>query len=104
MLLDLEDAMILGHEPKSNLSCESQNTGEAILAPTESFRLHWGGDQGIMPLAIMGLEYTLSFYYPKPPIELTNIGYLDISNWSVVGISIMIALTSSASELDSADA
>src|SRR5207248_252466 len=75
MLLNLEDAMSLRHEA---LSKQESKTKTIIM---------WQADDAVIPLPIMGLEFTLSFYFPTSFIDLSYITDLYIHNWSLTGIS-----------------
>jgi hypothetical protein len=71
MLVNLEDAIALRpevfarHEPKP----------KTIVM--------WDGDKEMIPLPIMGLDFTLSFYFPTLPVNLSFITELYINDWSL---------------------
>jgi hypothetical protein len=71
MLVELEDTMIFGKDPAT---------------VSEEVHFFWQNNEGIMPLPIMGLEYTLSLYFPTTPIDFSNITRLYLINWSLTGM------------------
>ena len=69
MLLKLEDSMFGRWYPWPNLKAKP-------------YRLDWAEDIGpeeSVPIPILGLEYTLGFYFPTTIIDLGNIIELDIA-------------------------
>jgi hypothetical protein len=76
MLVQLEDSMFA-------------NTYIPKYSPFRIFNLDWTFDntkRKNIPLAILGLEFTLSFYFPTTPINISNIRRLSINSWPVTGI------------------
>jgi hypothetical protein len=70
MLLQLEDCMLTQHHLES--CCLEWNDNEK------------SNSQG-MPIAILGLGYTLSFYFPITPVKLDNIFRLEIQSSNLSG-------------------
>lgn len=75
MLVKLEDGMLAKYEPFSNLQ-------------RRSFCLDWsmGPFDYSLPLPILGLEFTLTFYHPSTQIDLHYITDLNLSYWDIEGI------------------
>jgi hypothetical protein len=71
MLLNLEDAMSLKHE----VSTRQEPKTKTIVV--------WNGDKEMLPLPIVGLDFTLSFYFPTIPVNLSFITELYINDWSL---------------------
>ena len=71
MLLNLEDAMSLRHEVFAR---QEPKTKTIVM---------WDGDKEMIPLPIMGLDFTLSFYFPTIPVNLSFITELYINDWSL---------------------
>jgi hypothetical protein len=80
MLHQLEDCMLAKYDPG-----------------TDSCRLIWSDraqSDTTLPVPIIGLEYTLTFYYSSTPIDLKNVTHLDLSSCNLTGSSIQNALIS----------
>ena len=75
MLLKLENTMIARWYPWSN-----GEPREMVLDWSEKFN-----HKGILPLPIIGLEYTLSLYFPTTPVDLSNISTLDLRERNLTG-------------------
>jgi hypothetical protein len=71
MLLNLEDAMSLKHE----VSARQEPKTKTIVV--------WNGDNEMLPLPIVGLDFTLSLYFPTIPVNLSFITELYINDWSL---------------------
>ena len=71
MLLNLEDAMSLRPEIFAR---QEPKTNTIVM---------WDGDEEMIPLPIMGLDFTLSFYFPTIPVNLSFITELYINNWGL---------------------
>ena len=71
MLLNLEDAMCLRHEVFYKQEPKTKTT------------VMWEGDNEMIPLPIMGLDFTLSLYFPTTPFSLSFITELYINDWSL---------------------
>lgn len=75
MLVRLEDSMFANfYIPKSS--------------PLRIFDLDWSANapSKALPLPILGLDFTLTFYFPTTPINLSNIRKLSLNSWPITGI------------------
>jgi hypothetical protein len=75
MLLKLEDSMIARWYPWPD-------------GKWRQLRIDWSDPplhKGTMPIPIIGLEYTLSLYFPTTPIDLSNVVELDLRGRNLTG-------------------
>lgn len=74
MLTDLEDDLIV--------LCGSKESRRSVYL--------WSGEGSgsVLPLPIMGLEFTLLYYFPTTFISLSSLAYLNLDSWSLTGTTL----------------